>query len=88
MHYDFELKTLKTGQPDMLPAHLKNTVCIVPIKYLVLKSDKDLVSCMLDALAQLCFQLLLFCLSGLPPVSMRCNMLGIIQHTSLWMRVV
>lgn len=88
IHYDFEMETLGTGQKDSQAccfAHSKNTVCIVLVGCLVYKLDRDqiLVVCVLHALAQLCFQLLLFCLSGLPPVPMCSNMLGIIQHTHM-----
>lgn len=82
MHYDFEMETIGIGQKDSQA--FKNTLCIVLVGYLVFKLDRDQIwLCVLHALAQLCFQLLVFCLSGLPPVPVCSNMLGIMQHMSL-----
>lgn len=61
--------------------------CVGKVSAIQIGQEWDLRVCVLHALARLCFQLLWLCLSGLPPVPMHCNMLGIREHISLWTRV-
>lgn len=74
-------------QPSAMPCSKHCLHCVGKVSAIQIGQEWDLRVCVLHALAWLCFQLLWLCLSGLPPVPMHCNMLGIREHISLWTRV-